>query len=150
LNSNGSERTCIRSGLATFLHCACTAHPDLVVARCNYVEPQLNPSVRPKGCLNFLSPAAPAPASRTRGCGTGHRSPPWECSFLLRPRARCRRCPVIVRGEPGHHRVAVAAQTLVIDQRRVQRLEHPAQPLRPLRDGDELTEADEITADAED
>ena len=31
LNSNGSERTCIRSGLATFLHCACTAHPDEVV-----------------------------------------------------------------------------------------------------------------------
>src|SRR5215470_13141029 len=31
LNSNGSERTCIRSGLATFLHCACTAHPDFVV-----------------------------------------------------------------------------------------------------------------------
>ena len=26
LNSKGSERTCIRSGLATFLHCACTAH----------------------------------------------------------------------------------------------------------------------------
>src|SRR4029434_6247534 len=33
LSSKGSERTCIRSGLATFLHCACTAHPDLVVAR---------------------------------------------------------------------------------------------------------------------
>jgi hypothetical protein len=31
LSSKGSERTCIRSGLATFLHCACTAHPDLVV-----------------------------------------------------------------------------------------------------------------------
>src|SRR6266853_2597425 len=31
LNSKGSERTCIRSGLATFLHCAFTAHPDLVV-----------------------------------------------------------------------------------------------------------------------
>src|SRR5215467_5109123 len=31
LNSNGSERTCIRSGLATFLHCACTAHPNYVV-----------------------------------------------------------------------------------------------------------------------
>src|SRR5947207_5738874 len=31
LNSKGSERTCIRSGLATFLHCACTAHSDLVV-----------------------------------------------------------------------------------------------------------------------
>ena len=31
LNSNGSERTCIRSGLATFLHCAFTAHSDLVV-----------------------------------------------------------------------------------------------------------------------
>src|SRR5215467_6580210 len=31
LNSNGSERTCIRSGLATFLHCACTAHPHYVV-----------------------------------------------------------------------------------------------------------------------
>src|SRR5262245_53222887 len=33
LNSKGSERTCIRSGLATFLHCACTAHPDFVVDR---------------------------------------------------------------------------------------------------------------------
>src|SRR6266567_8753380 len=31
LSSKGSERTCIRSGLATFLHCACTAHADLVV-----------------------------------------------------------------------------------------------------------------------
>src|SRR4029453_19586212 len=33
LNSKGSERTCIRSGLATFLHCAFTAHPGLVVDR---------------------------------------------------------------------------------------------------------------------
>ena len=33
LNSKGSERTCIRSGLATFLHDAFTAHPDLVVAQ---------------------------------------------------------------------------------------------------------------------
>ena len=33
LNSKGSERTCIRSGLATFLHYAFTAHLDLVVAR---------------------------------------------------------------------------------------------------------------------
>jgi len=31
LSSKGSERTCIRSGLATFLHCAFTAHSDLVV-----------------------------------------------------------------------------------------------------------------------
>src|SRR6266487_4346317 len=31
LNSNGSERTCIRSGLATFLHCAFTAHSNYVV-----------------------------------------------------------------------------------------------------------------------
>src|SRR3989475_5569923 len=31
LRSKGSERTCIRSGLPTFLHCACTAHPDVVV-----------------------------------------------------------------------------------------------------------------------
>ena len=31
LNSKGSERTCIRSGLATFLHYAFTAHSDLVV-----------------------------------------------------------------------------------------------------------------------
>ena len=31
LSSKGSERTCIRSGLPTFLHCACTTHPDLVV-----------------------------------------------------------------------------------------------------------------------
>src|SRR4029450_7703112 len=31
LSSKGSERTCIRSGLATFLHCACTAHSDVVV-----------------------------------------------------------------------------------------------------------------------
>src|SRR5712691_685389 len=31
LSSKGSERTCIRSGLATFLHCAFTAHPNLVV-----------------------------------------------------------------------------------------------------------------------
>src|SRR2546422_3653955 len=33
LNSKGSERTCIRSGLATFLHDAFTAHSDLVVDR---------------------------------------------------------------------------------------------------------------------
>src|SRR5215813_6608306 len=32
LSSKGSERTCIRSGLPTFLHCACTAHTDCVVA----------------------------------------------------------------------------------------------------------------------
>src|SRR5882672_5338805 len=31
LSSKGSERTCIRSGLTTFLHYAFTAHPDLVV-----------------------------------------------------------------------------------------------------------------------
>src|SRR5712691_4475567 len=31
LNSKGSESTCIRSGLTTFLPCAFTAHPDLVV-----------------------------------------------------------------------------------------------------------------------
>src|SRR5439155_9689900 len=31
LSSKGSERTCIRSGLPTFLHCAFTAHPNLVV-----------------------------------------------------------------------------------------------------------------------
>jgi hypothetical protein len=31
LNSKGSEHTCIRSGLATFLHCAFTAPLDLVV-----------------------------------------------------------------------------------------------------------------------
>src|SRR5713101_844445 len=31
LSSKGSERTCIRSGLSTFLHYAFTAHPDLVV-----------------------------------------------------------------------------------------------------------------------
>ena len=31
LSSKGSERTCIRSGLATFLHNAFTAHPDFVV-----------------------------------------------------------------------------------------------------------------------
>jgi hypothetical protein len=33
LSSKGSERTCIRSGLATFLHDAFTAHSDLVVDR---------------------------------------------------------------------------------------------------------------------
>jgi hypothetical protein len=33
LNSKGSESTCILSGLATFLHCAFTAHADLVVGR---------------------------------------------------------------------------------------------------------------------
>ena len=33
LSSKGSERTCIRSGLATFLHCAFTAHTDFVVAQ---------------------------------------------------------------------------------------------------------------------
>src|SRR5262245_56421399 len=32
LSSKGSERTCIRSGLATFLSCTFTAHPDFVVA----------------------------------------------------------------------------------------------------------------------
>jgi hypothetical protein len=31
LHSKGSERTCIRSGLATFLHDAFTAHPYYVV-----------------------------------------------------------------------------------------------------------------------
>ena len=31
LNSKGSERTCIRSGLATFLHCAFTAHSHFMV-----------------------------------------------------------------------------------------------------------------------
>src|SRR4029453_19058895 len=31
LNSKGSERTCIRSGLSTFLHDAFTAHLDYVV-----------------------------------------------------------------------------------------------------------------------
>src|SRR5213594_2526497 len=31
LSSKGSERTCIRSGLTTFLHCTFTAHPDFVV-----------------------------------------------------------------------------------------------------------------------
>ena len=31
LSSKGSERTCIRSGLPTFLHYAFTAHSDLVV-----------------------------------------------------------------------------------------------------------------------
>src|SRR5215510_7755724 len=34
LSSKGSERTCIRSGLATFLHCACTAHPDFMIDQC--------------------------------------------------------------------------------------------------------------------
>src|SRR5215510_780850 len=33
LSSKGSERTCIRSGLATFLHYAFTAHPDFVVSK---------------------------------------------------------------------------------------------------------------------
>src|SRR5207245_7329201 len=33
LNSKGSESTCIRSGLTTFLPCAFTAHSDLVVDR---------------------------------------------------------------------------------------------------------------------
>src|SRR5262249_20304543 len=33
LSSKGSERTCIRSGLPTFLYCAFTAHSDLVVTR---------------------------------------------------------------------------------------------------------------------
>jgi hypothetical protein len=32
-SSKDSERTCIRSGLATFLHYACTAHSDYVVDR---------------------------------------------------------------------------------------------------------------------
>ena|SRR5207237_4365337 len=31
LSSKGSERTCIRSGLTTFLHCTFTAHPEYVV-----------------------------------------------------------------------------------------------------------------------
>src|SRR2546427_13121566 len=35
LNSNGSDRTCIRSGLATFLHCAFTTHSDFVVDWCS-------------------------------------------------------------------------------------------------------------------
>jgi len=37
LNSKGSERTCIRSGLVTFLHCAFTAHSDLAVDNCPQV-----------------------------------------------------------------------------------------------------------------
>src|SRR6266849_8448833 len=36
LSSKGSERTCIRSGLPTFLHCAFTAHSDYVVNRLSY------------------------------------------------------------------------------------------------------------------
>src|SRR2546426_375899 len=32
LSSKGSERTCIRSGLTTFLPCTFTAHSDLVVS----------------------------------------------------------------------------------------------------------------------
>ena len=31
LNSKGSKRTCIRSGLTTFLHDTFTAHPNYVV-----------------------------------------------------------------------------------------------------------------------
>src|ERR671932_2006523 len=31
LSSKGSERTCLRSGLMTFLHCTFTAHPACVV-----------------------------------------------------------------------------------------------------------------------
>jgi len=34
LSSKGSERTCIRSGLTTFLHYAFTAHSDFVVDQC--------------------------------------------------------------------------------------------------------------------
>jgi hypothetical protein len=37
LNSKGSERTCIRSGLAIFLYDAFTAHPDLVV-KCQAID----------------------------------------------------------------------------------------------------------------
>src|SRR4030095_5415612 len=33
LSSKGSERTCIRSALPTFLHCTFTAHSNLVVDR---------------------------------------------------------------------------------------------------------------------
>ena len=33
LSSKGSERTCIRSGLTTFLPCAFTAHAHFVVAQ---------------------------------------------------------------------------------------------------------------------
>src|SRR5215510_1171361 len=34
LSSKGSERTCIRSGLTTFLHDTFTAHSDCVVDNC--------------------------------------------------------------------------------------------------------------------
>src|SRR6266545_3612016 len=33
LSSKGSERTCIRLGLTTFLYCTFTAHPNYVVER---------------------------------------------------------------------------------------------------------------------
>src|SRR5262245_33464117 len=37
LSSKGSERTCIRSGLTTFLHYTFTAHPDCVV-KCQGID----------------------------------------------------------------------------------------------------------------
>jgi len=45
LNSKGSERTCRRSGLATFLPCACTAHSDFVVDSCPHMVRAAQPLI---------------------------------------------------------------------------------------------------------
>src|SRR4030095_4729010 len=64
LNSKGSERTCIRSGLATFLHDAFTAHPNYVVKR---VPAQRNPPevriwrLRNQSCVGTLPPSTSTP-----------------------------------------------------------------------------------------
>src|SRR5438876_11335093 len=64
LNSKGSERTCIRSGLATFLHDAFTAHPDYVV-ECG-IAPRKPPEVRiwtlrNQSCVGMRPPSTSTP-----------------------------------------------------------------------------------------
>src|SRR5262249_50685240 len=67
---------------------------------------------------------------------------------LPRRRAWYRRGIVVVPRQPAHHRVAVARQTLVINERRVEALQHAVQPPRPLRHRDQFPEAQQVTADA--
>src|SRR5882672_4007287 len=45
LTSKGAERACIRSGLATFLHCAFTAHSDLVVDGSSHIVRAAQPLI---------------------------------------------------------------------------------------------------------
>src|SRR5438046_507996 len=53
LSSKGSESTCIRSGLTTFLHYAFTAHSDLVVNGSSHI-PTVSPLLTPVPSRNAL------------------------------------------------------------------------------------------------